>query len=92
MLTNINMMSKIINIKQRVATKSNRWQQIATYHKGGKMQTETQSTKPTNERKFIRLPNELAERVRALAQQENRNLSNMAQVLIAEALTARGNP
>lgn len=56
------------------------------------MQTETQSTKPTGARKFIRLPNELAERVRALAQQENRNLSNMAQVLISEALTARGNP
>ncbi|RRN04782.1 hypothetical protein EIM44_04915 [Bibersteinia trehalosi] len=53
------------------------------------MQTETQSTKPTSERKFIRLPNELAEQVKVLAQQENRNVSNMAQVLISEALQAR---
>lgn len=55
------------------------------------MQTETQSTKPTTEWKSIRLPNELAEQMKSLAQQENRNLSNMAQVLINEALIARGN-
>lgn len=54
------------------------------------MQTET-PINPKAERKFIRLPNELAEQVKHLAQQENRNLSNMAQVLILEALKARAN-
>lgn len=54
------------------------------------MKTET----PTNQKangKFIRLPNELAEQVKALAQQEDRYTSNMAQVLIREALQARAN-
>lgn len=46
--------------------------------------------KASNERKFIRLPPELAGQVEELAKQEARTNTNMAGILIKEALIARG--
>lgn len=54
------------------------------------MQQEQQEPRKANDWQTIRVQMRIAEKVKTLSRQEDRNLNNMFTVLIKEALTARG--